>query len=328
VQLEFDLMIAAFLGFGVLLVWSLGIWPKVADLAGLGCNITAVRALVWFYIIVGITVAWGSFIEPYLVRVEKRRFRVGDWPRPAKDYEAPAGGAVRVAVVGDIHAGHHNGPLKLRRWVKKINEQDADLVLILGDFLEEHILDLKAVRILKTLKEVKSRNGIFAVPGNHDYGIFIPGRKKRDDILESMTAELGENVRFMFNDVVELSINGRDVCIVGLDDCWSENMDGQKALGSSKGLKIIMVHNPDALDSLGGLRDALVVSGHTHGGQIRLPLLGQIVKQTYTKYGRRYSRGIFDLGHNSLLLVTSGLGSTTTRARLFCPPEIVVLEIY
>lgn len=318
VQLQFDLMIAVFVGFALVLALYLGPWPPG----------WAARASVWFYLSTGLVVVWGSFVEPYLIKVRKYRFAAQDWPRPADGSANLDGKPIRAVLLSDIHAGHHNGPMKLGRWVQRINALDADLVLIAGDFLEEHLLDKAAVGLLEALKKIEARNGVYAVPGNHDYGIFIPGRKKRADILEAVRAELDGNVRFLLNEAVDLSINGRDLSVVGLDDCWSENMDGRTALELRVGLKLVMAHNPDSVDELKGLTDALVVSGHTHGGQIRLPFIGQIVKQTYTKYGRSYSRGIFDLGGNSKLLVTSGLGATTTRARLFCPPEIVVLEIY
>jgi predicted MPP superfamily phosphohydrolase len=89
---------------------------------------------------------------------------------------------------------------------------------------------------------------------------------------------------------------------------------------------ILLSHNPDVILRDEHKRAALIISGHTHGGQFRLPLIGAIAPIP-NELGRRYDRGIFTLDNGVILAITQGMGETMARARIFCPPEILMLKI-
>lgn len=326
-HLQFDLMIASYLVYTVLVMLTLGLSPTEEMLAGLFYPPPLVLCVAWFYAVSGTLVAYGSFLEPWLLKVRRLRFRAGDWPQP--NASAAAGDRpVRVVLMSDFHASAYNNIEKFRRWVEAANKQEADLMILLGDFLEGRLMDEEVMEAVRVLKELKAEKGVLAIPGNHDYDKHAPFEKGRKDILERLAVELAPQVRFIINEAMEFEVRGRELRVAGMDDAWGGEPDAALARARGKGLNLVAVHNPDALDKLGEIENTLLVCGHTHGGQIRLPLVGQVIKQPDTKYGRRYGYGFFELAGNSRLLVTSGLGALGTRARLFCRPEVVVLEIY
>ncbi len=329
-HLQFDLMIFIYLGCTVLVMLVFGLFPDNYILRGLFYPAWFVRALVWFYALSGLLVAYGSFLEPWLLRVRRLRFTFESWPAPLGEKKEPAAEAVpfKIVLMSDFHAGAYNRAEKFRRWVGRANQEEADFIVLLGDYLEGRELNEDGLEAVRVLKELKAEKGVFAIPGNHDYDKHAPFEAGRRDMLERLVSALSPEVHFLINEEVEFESRGRELRLVGLDDFWGGKQDVSLAIKPGKGLSIVAGHNPDIVDKLAAMQNTLLVCGHTHGGQIRLPLIGQVIKQPDTKYGRKYGYGFFKLPGDSRLLVTSGLGSLGTRARLFCRPEIVVLEIY
>jgi predicted MPP superfamily phosphohydrolase len=331
-HLQFDLMIFSYLACTVTLILGWGLVPDASLVADSYYPGWLVLGVLWFYALSGLLVAYGSFLEPWMLRVRRYRFSEASWPQPLTGPRAePSGGEsrhpVKIVLMSDFHASAYNRSDRFLSWVAAANREKADFIVLLGDYLEGRRLGEEELMSVRVLKELKAEQGVFAVAGNHDYDKHAPFEEGRQEIIEGLMAELAPEVHFLMNQEVEFDIRGRELRLVGLDDFWGGKQDASLALKRKSGLSLVATHNPDSVDNLTTMRDSLLVCGHTHGGQIRLPFLGQLIRQPDTKYGRKYGYGFFELVGNSRLLVTCGLGALGTRARLFCRPEIVVLEI-
>lgn len=253
----------------------------------------------------GLTVAWGSFVEPH--RLVSRPYVVALSDAPTE--------RVRIAVLSDIHVGPYTKEAFVRRVVARTNLERPDLILLAGDFVSGHVDE---VALLSSLRELRAPFGVFAVTGNHDYGVGAE---------EAVVDALQGPIHFLRNASVTLTPHGVPLTLVGVEDIWYAD-DLSQALedvGDETFPLLLLSHNPDiVLDPLAARAD-LVVAGHTHGGQIRLPFLGP-VPPLPTKLGRAFDRGLkyFDA---LPIFITPGLGESGPRARLFNPPEISIVTV-
>ena len=123
-----------------------------------------------------------------------------------------------------------------------------------------------------------------------------------------------------------MNVHGSELVIAGMDDLWNRGSALLALKGTSQEDNVILLsHNPDVVMSLDPERADWVFSGHTHGGQIRLPFIGS-VSELPTVLNRPYDRWLKEYGEQNLF-ITQGIGESGPRARLFCPPEIVVVDI-
>ena len=253
------------------------------------------------------TIFYGSLIEPRRLRV--RRTTVGTGER-----------TLTVAFLSDIHVGPYKKTSWVRQLARRTQELEADVILLGGDFLYK---EASALPYLEPLKELHAPLGVYAILGNHDEW------KARE---ESLAWFRGANIPLLHNRCVRVQKNGASIVIAGAEDDWYGETDLAAALqdAGSTDLSLVMLHNPDlappAATMLRGRSGASVFfSGHTHGGQIRLPLIGAIMRLPHY-LGRRFDRGVFSFEGVPLVL-GAGLGESGPRARLFCPPEIVLVEV-
>lgn len=265
-----------------------------------------------------LVMVYGSFLEPQRIILNKKSIHIKDAPH------------LRVAIASDFHTGAYKDARFVRRVVDRINALQPDLILLPGDFLDDADSPLEN---LEPLKNLKAPHGVFAVIGNHDAGtyrrwgkgdIFTTTDRSREvqDTLQGMGIIVLRNAHRI------LIIDGKTLAIAGTDDAWMESCDLQGAFAGIPGNTpiILLTHSPDAILNEKSLRADLIISGHTHGGQIRLPFIGAI-GPIPDHLGRKYDHGLFGLENDCQLYITHGVGETGVRARLCCPPEIVVLSI-
>lgn len=247
---------------------------------------------------------YGSFIEPRFLIV--RRYAVGKGER-----------SLKIAFLSDIHVG----PYKRSAWVRKLVERThalaPDLILLGGDFLHEAGSD--AVE-LEPLKDLRAPLGVYAILGNHDE---YKASKEAHAWFGSSGIPLLENRSHRPKD---------GVSVAGADDDWYGHTDLEAAFKDlpPDDLAVVMLHNPDlaphAAKLLQGRAGATVFfSGHAHGGQIRLPFVGAVPPLPH-HLGRKYDMGLFAFDGIPLVL-GAGAGESGPRARLFCPPEIVLVTM-
>ncbi|MGD1700770.1 metallophosphoesterase [Dapis sp. BLCC M229] len=218
------------------------------------------------------------------------------------------------------------------------NEVEPDLILLTGDFITDEPAPVDD--LVLRLKYLESRAGVYAVLGNHDEE--YPGAKHK--VIDAFTRI---DVPILLNQVVYPL--GSGLALVGLEDYWSGNFKPFTVMESisKKVPRIVLSHNPDTAKVLQKWRIDLQLSGHTHGGQIRLPFLGPLpqfrepIRRVIPKFLRpvvpfmakchkiveywEWSQGLHQVGNN-YLYVNRGLG-TYFPGRLFCPPEVTVITL-
>lgn len=237
---------------------------------------------------------------------------------------------LRAVVFSDPHMGPFKDARFLRILVERVNRLEPDIILIPGDFVydEKTPMDMFA-----PLKELRATHGAFAVMGNHDTGRFHDLRKnpfRGTDISDRVTSTLqGLGITVLRQESVELTVDGQRFTIAGTDDVWDDNHEVIRPFLANidPGIpSILLSHSPDVLLLSEHLNARLIISGHTHGGQIRLPVIGPLLPIP-SHVGRRYDRGLFRSGDRTQLFITHGTGETMLRSRFFAPPEIVMMDL-
>lgn len=224
---------------------------------------------------------------------------------------------LRVAFLSDIHvAGPDMPPTRLAKIVEQVNGLEPDLVLIGGDFISDKRTASRRYSVgeaIAPLAGLRSRFGTVAVFGNHDHW---------RDARATSSALSRAGVRLLHNN----SITVGPLRIGGVDDAFTGRADVEKtvrAMRSAPGVRLMLSHSPDVAPRLPN-DVTLLLAGHTHCGQIRLPLLGAV--SSMSDYGDRYACGRVREG--SLRVITSaGLGTSILPLRLGAPPEIWLLTL-
>lgn len=224
---------------------------------------------------------------------------------------------LRVGVLGDFHFRPDKDEALIEKVVARVNAEKLDLLALAGDYVTRSGEVLAP--LLKLLEAVQTRHGVFAVMGNHDG--WHPGREFMRRSFEKA------GIPFLINRNSQLRIKGDPLAVAGTDFVWLGKPDPAATLkGIAPGTPVLaLVHEPDYFDVMSAQRDILLqVSGHTHGGQCRVPLIG--FAPAKVDFGRKYIKGAFTRG-NSNLFVTSGVGTVGLRVRFACPPELAVLTL-
>lgn len=221
----------------------------------------------------------------------------------------------RIVQITDLHTGRTAPVPFLRRVVQRVNQMNCDLVVVTGDLVSSRLKGVKvACEVLGELKKPT-----IVTFGNHDYA----HRKhawEGVEIAEALQANLEyRGITVLRNRAVPIERGDGRIWIVGMEDLWSARFSPAEAFGgiTSEGPIIALSHNPDTAEAMAHFGANWILAGHSHGGQIRLPLLGSI---TMPMKNKRLCRGHFRVGQ-SHLYVSSGLGFRL-RVRFRCPPEV------
>lgn len=274
---------------------------------------TAKRALV---LVALVAVAWLGWrvvgIEPRDVHVRPLSLRVPHWPAALR--------GLRVAAMSDVHTGApHVSPERLRALVGRVNAAEPEIVLLLGDYVIHGILGGRFVEPETTadiLAGLRAPGGVVAVLGNHDW--WYDGQRVR-------AAFEARSITVLENEARLVDAHGRKVWVAGLADLWTRTPDMERALSAvPRGAAVVLLsHSPDVFPDVPE-RVSLTLAGHTHGGQVRLPIAGTLAVPS--RYGSRYAAGhVVEGGRH--LFVTTGIGTSILPVRFRVPPEVVILTL-
>lgn len=255
---------------------------------------------------------WGFWWEPSMLIERDYTLRVPNWPRQCN--------GLRVDVVSDLHVGSpNNGIVKLDRLVDKLSASDSDVVLMAGDYVILSVLFGSYVEpkvVARHLKPLTARKRVYAVLGNHDWW--------KDGMLVRREFE-SAGIVILENRSTSVDVRDCRFWIAGIGDLWEGKPDIGRSLAAipADAPILALTHNPDLFPDMPA-RVALTIAGHTHGGQVHLPLLGRPVVPS--KLGDRYAIGeVVEGGRH--LFVTPGIGTSILPVRFGVPPEISRLTI-
>lgn len=293
----FEMIIAFVLGAIPLYLLELGWRWKRMPYRGRHVIVAVLLVMVWG------TVLYGSFIETRTLDVVRYDIVLGE---DAK--------TLRIALLSDMHFGTFRHADWAQMLVDTVNAQEPDIVVLAGD-LTSNVAGMSAFTLFAGFE---STYGTYAVLGNTDYRVGAVDVRQR---VESFGVEV------LTNESVGIDVDGTMVRLIGIDDLWYGTPDWDQAIIEVEegDVTIVASHNPDAAPTAEFYGLDLVLAGHTHGGQIRLPYIGAVAKLPIT-IDQRFDEGLFSVGPTQMF-ITSGAGESGTRARLFNPPEIAILDI-
>ncbi len=270
--------------------------------------------------------AYGFFIEPALrLRVRRWRLKRADWTA------AP----LRIAVLADLHVGEPVVGLdRIKQVVRRTNALAPDLVLLLGDFAAGHKLVSQPVKITDlapVLAELQAKHGTYAVLGNHDWWDDLSAQRRGGGPNLYAEALQQNGIRVLSNEAIKLNDPG--IWLAGLEDQLAIAQGGGRYRGlddlpgtlsqiTDDAPVVMMAHEPDIFPSIPD-RVALTLSGHTHGGQVRLFGWSPLVP---SRFGNRFAYGHVREGERDLV-VSGGIGCSILPVRFGVTPEITVIEL-
>ena len=265
----------------------------------------------------------GSAAASYSFLVQPRWFRVTRRQIAIRGLPAQLDG-LRLAQLTDIHLGPWLSVQHVRHVVAATNELKPDLIVLTGDYVHDSPAYIKPVA--DALAQLRAEIGVLAVLGNHDWWEDGPQSQKE---FARVGIPLIDNDRIIVTPGRRLEADAAEgLCIAGVGDLWEDVQLYDAALGGlpEQMPRVLLSHNPDVAEEepLGRHRVDLMMSGHTHGGQIRLPLVNPVA--SVSQYGDKYTYGLVD-GPFSKVLISSGIGMVGVPLRIGTRPEIVLVEL-
>lgn len=222
---------------------------------------------------------------------------------------------LRVALMADFHLGPYVSPAYVREAVDRANALLPDLILLGGDYI---LYEARYIaRVVPELGRLAAPLGVYAVTGNHDNRV--------NRVMTTRSLETN-GIREINNRGLWLARGNSRLRLAGVDDLRTGRPDPEAALdgASEAGSALLLTHNPDLAETLDDARVGLTLAGHTHGGQVSLPLVGSPFVPS--AFGQKYVQGLVRAPHGQVF-VTRGIGTVFPPIRLNCPPEIALLSL-
>jgi predicted MPP superfamily phosphohydrolase len=246
-----------------------------------------------------------AFSEPFMLAIERQEIYLRRLPK-ALD-------GLRIVHLSDFHYGPLVNPTHLERAIEAANDLHADMIALTGDYISND--RSYAGPCAELIGRLRARHGVFAVLGNHDHWTDA-----------ALIADLfrAEGIRVLLNEGLRIDLNGASFWLAGVNDTMVGLEDLPLALAGSSDdeMKLLLAHNPIILRRAARANVDLVLSGHTHGGQVIL----RPEKNASGRPRRRLVRGLGRRG-NTQIYVTRGLGTVVLPIRYGCPPEVSVLDL-
>lgn len=270
------------------------------------------RALITWIVGALALLVYGVAVEPARLVERDYTFALPNWPQRCD--------GLRIDQITDVHTGSpRNGLANLDRVVTRLASSDASAVVMTGDYVIKSVFlgtYLDAAETAPHLRALTRHKPVYAVLGNHDVWKGGPAVQRALEKAGVIVIE---------DSALKVQLRGCPLWIVGVSDLWTEPHDVRKAFAAvtDDAPAIVLTHNPAIFPQLPA-RASLVLAGHTHGGQISLPWVGQ--PAMWGKPGNRYVTGHYD-EHGRQLFVSPGIGTSILPMRIGVPPEISRLTL-
>ncbi|QJD85573.1 metallophosphoesterase [Cohnella herbarum] len=252
--------------------------------------------------------AYSRWIEPTWLEVKSVEVTLSNLPRSFA--------RLRIVHFSDVHFGEYSEPELLTELVKQTQQLKPDLICFTGDLIDYSTSYISEAIAL--FSRLRAPYGQYAVLGNHD--VFANRRPVTQGLSQA-------GFHVLHNEHIALTKGEEKLYIAGIDDPWVGKPDIDRALLRipEGACKILLAHEPDFADEYGRLPIDLQLSGHSHGGQVRIPFIGAL----YTPpYGSKYPHGLYRIPDSRLQVYTTrGIGMTRLPIRFNCRPELTVITL-
>ncbi len=247
------------------------------------------------------------FIERNLVQINNYRIPVPELPK--------AFNGIRIVHLTDLHFGFLVSESFIEGVINKANSLKPDIIVCTGDYVHARNSTKEIDTVWPILSRLKAIYGVYSVLGNHDH--WADTEKSLQWLQRS-----GQNVRHTCKPIYK----GKDrILIGGTGDYWEDKLNIDLCFSTSDegDCRILLTHNPDSIDTVFETPLSLILSGHTHGGQVSIPFYGPPVLPVKNK---RYSSGLIETEKGNLF-ISKGIGWAIYPIRFNCYPEIAVHEL-
>jgi len=255
-----------------------------------------------------------ALVGGYPVVVERNLVQVNHYRIPLADLP-PAFNGFTIAHLTDLHLGFLVSEAFIESVVQKTNKLRTDIIVCTGDLVHSRNTIREIEKVWPILAKLEARDGVYSVLGNHDHW----ADTNRSQYWLERT---GQNIRHTCRPVYR----GKERILVGgAGDYWEDELQIDKSFSGSdeKECRILLCHNPDSIDTEYKTPLSLVLSGHTHGGQVVIPFYGAPLLPVKNK---KYSSGLIATPRTRLF-ISRGIGWSMCPVRFNCYPEIAVLEL-
>ncbi|WP_312472767.1 metallophosphoesterase [Neobacillus sp.] len=256
---------------------------------------------------------YANRIEPSLLDIKRQHIK---HPLIPKSFNG-----INIIQFSDTHLGFQYNLDQFKKLVNKINNLKPDIILFTGDLMDEPNKFRDIHQLLPMLEKLHAPLGKFCIFGNHDHGGY--GSDIYRNIMEST------NFTVLLNESTSIKLkDGSSIYLLGIDDAMLGNPDLPLALKNvpDNHFKILLSHAPDLADDAAMYPIQWQISGHSHGGQVKIPFIGALIKPPFAKI---YPEGLYSIGddHQLTLYVNRGIGTTRLPFRFMSKPELTIFTL-
>ncbi|MFZ1289694.1 MAG: metallophosphoesterase [Melioribacteraceae bacterium] len=247
------------------------------------------------------------FIERYLIKINTYKIPITNLP---KEFEG-----FRIVHLTDLHYGFLVPEMIINYIVEKTNSLNKDAIFLTGDYVHAKNTTKEIDIVWPILNKLEARYGVYNVLGNHDHWA------DTDKSLQYLNKS-GQNIQHIAKAIQK---GDSKIWIGGTGDLWEDKIEIDKTFQKvpESDTKLLLAHNPDTADLQFETNVDLILSGHTHGGQVNIPFIGTPVLPVKNK---NYSSGFIKTKHSNLF-ISRGIGWAVLPVRFNCSPEIAILEL-
>lgn len=255
-------------------------------------------------------------------KIEHKDIKIANLPEELK--------GTTITLISDIHSGQYMNEKDMREYAEVINSLGSDIICIPGDFVNRG--DKEIPPLTRAFRDLKAEYGVYGSLGNHDF--FMDGN------VVSSALNNETPIQMLRNDFRKITIKGKELYMMGVDDTRGAGAhmeavmkyyeDTEQKLKAAEGdiagkPKILLCHKPYGFDELAKKDIDLILSGHTHGGQVVPIKLGNF-NLSFAATVSKYIDGLYTIGKSNMY-VSRGIGTVAMPIRLNCPPEITVIKL-